>query len=664
MAKNIKHILFCLTAALALTVAAQAQQTQTTETAQPATPRAGQVVDESAIRYFARQGDERRLQAEIARLSAIYPGWMPPADPLATDNGVDDDLQALWDLYGQGDLAGVQAAIDLRRAGAPEWRPPQDLLNALATGSAAAQIRSAATVQNYASVIQVAASHPEILVCGNIDLVWAVAEAFIDTGKESRGLDAYRYILQNCDPAPERLATMLKARTMLGAADIENLFGLERENEFAPIRVDQARQSVADFLNGVARQVEPSAITLIQETIAVAPTAEDLRLLGYYELQSKRARQARGLFQQAVDIDPSPDSIAALALSLTQLRDLVKAEELLAEHRFDSPALEAQYLSVANSLLSGEPPRRLEPDVLDRIIEAINDAEDFAGAQALGWYAFNYGQTQTASRWFQKALEYNPNYEPAAYGLLVASQKMQDRAKVRDIIRQWGSVSPRIELFGKPGAPTDAPVITTVPQPQLLTPAVYRFDAQPKLMLIAAQTPAQGRAYEQCGQYLPPESFSPAQALPRAWCLMDLERSTEAEAAFQRAILSRSETARTEAYYGLTLAQLRLGLIEEAAVSAAAMPQSAERVQEIQVAILSTTAVTYFAIGRYDEVLQLLDQRSQLAPEQNDLLTIRAWCYYHLNRWREARQIFAAVAAAGYPDAQRGLETLRARGFE
>jgi cellulose synthase operon protein C len=37
-------------------------------------------VDESALRYFASQGDTRRVDAEIARLRALYPNWTPPSD--------------------------------------------------------------------------------------------------------------------------------------------------------------------------------------------------------------------------------------------------------------------------------------------------------------------------------------------------------------------------------------------------------------------------------------------------------------------------------------------------------------------------------------------------------------------------------------------------------
>jgi thioredoxin-like negative regulator of GroEL len=162
---------------------------------------------------------------------------------------------------------------------------------------------------------------------------------------------------------------------------------------------------------------------------------------------------------------------------------------------------------------------------------------------------------------------------------------------------------------------------------------------------------------------VPAEAFSANAAVGRAWCLLELERAAEAEATFRRGTQSSSTKVRTDDYYGLALALLRLGLVEDAAVAAAAMPQSAERVNELQASILSSTAVTYFDIGRYEEVLQLLDQRAVLAPEQNDLLTIRASSYYHLGRLREARQIFAAGAATGYPDAQKGLDAIAAKNF-
>lgn len=620
-------------------------------------------VDESALRYFARQGDEKRLQAEIARLAALYPGWSPPTDPTGVENTVDHELQAMWDLYSQGDLAGVQASIAARMEREPGWRAPDDLANALAAGSAVAQLRAAATVQDFNTVIQVAAAHPDLLVCQHMDLLWTVAEAFVNTGRDARGIDAYGYILANCDHPGERLATMQKAGGLLAAEDLEKLFPMEKDGEFHAIRVDLARRTVADHLNGISRRMDLAAVQLLEDTVESAPSAEDFRLLGFYQLKVQQPRRAREWFEKAVELDESAESVAGLALALTQLRDYSGAEEILADFRFDSPELEEQYLSVASALLSGEPPKRLPEDVLERVIESIDEARSANAAHSLGWYAYNFEQPQTAARWFEEALQYDPEFEPAAYGLLVANQKLRKRDEVRALMRQWGPVSPRIELFGKPGAPAEAPE-RHVPAPQArLSPAVYQLNQGPAFILAAALTPAQRRASTQCGTFLPAESLSAAAAVGRGWCLLELERAAEAEAAFRRGTQSPNSKVRGDAYYGLTLALLRLGLVEDAAVTAAAIPQSTERVNELQVSILSSTAVAYFDIGRYEEVLQLLDQRSMLAPEQNDLLTIRAWSYFHLGRLREARQIFAAVAATGYSDAQRGLDAIAAKNF-
>ncbi|WP_114187339.1 hypothetical protein [Microvirga aerophila] len=66
-------------------------------------PASGPQVDESALRYFASQGDTRRVDAEIARLRALYPNWTPPTDLSQLSAGpvvVRDPLvDRLWTLY-------------------------------------------------------------------------------------------------------------------------------------------------------------------------------------------------------------------------------------------------------------------------------------------------------------------------------------------------------------------------------------------------------------------------------------------------------------------------------------------------------------------------------------------------------------------------------------
>lgn len=85
----------------------------------------------------------------------------------------------------------------------------------------------------------------------------------------------------------------------------------------------------------------------------------------------------------------------------------------------------------------------------------------------------------------------------------------------------------------------------------------------------------------------------------------------------------------------------------------------------MQAAISTQAALRAYEIDEYAAALRALDERSRYAPEQNDLLTLRAWSYFQLGQYSEAKLTLEAVAATGYADARLGLETvedvLRAR---
>ena len=142
---------------------------------------------------------------------------------------------------------------------------------------------------------------------------------------------------------------------------------------------------------------------------------------------------------------------------------------------------------------------------------------------------------------------------------------------------------------------------------------------------------------------------------------MELLRPAEAVQAFAQALQSSSSATRSDAAYGQALAYVRMGLPEHASVSAAAAPQSQARAVELQTAILTLTALSSYNTGDYRRALMALDERSLYAVERNDLLTLRAWSYYHLGRYIEAEQIFGAVAATGYGQALEGFYAAQGR---
>jgi tetratricopeptide (TPR) repeat protein len=140
---------------------------------------------------------------------------------------------------------------------------------------------------------------------------------------------------------------------------------------------------------------------------------------------------------------------------------------------------------------------------------------------------------------------------------------------------------------------------------------------------------------------------------------MGLNRPMEAIEAFEVALSGPAGKVREDAAYGQSLAYLRAGLANNAAVAAAKAPLSRQRAAELQVAILADRALTAFAAKRYQETLIYLDQRAQLQQERTDLMVLRGYCYLNLKMYDDAERIFNAVAATGNRDGNRGLIDLR-----
>jgi tetratricopeptide (TPR) repeat protein len=153
--------------------------------------------------------------------------------------------------------------------------------------------------------------------------------------------------------------------------------------------------------------------------------------------------------------------------------------------------------------------------------------------------------------------------------------------------------------------------------------------------------------------------LNPGDALNRGWCLMDLNRPMEAIGAFETALKSPVRQNREDAAYGQSLAYLRAGLSNNAAVAATRAPQNRQRAAELQVAILADRALSAYGAKRYRETLIFLDQRAQLKQETIDLMVLRGYCYLNLKMYGDATRVFEAAAATGSKDANRGLADVR-----
>lgn len=661
---------------VAQTPATSISTPQTSVSAQTVPEKGAAGPDETALRYFAQQGDTQRLQREIERLRALYPNWQPPADPLATDFVPDESIVHIWDLVTAGDFAGARAAIAEKQQADPTYVPTADLLETIERGEAGTRLRAASDAGQFDAVISIAANAPQLLTCASVDNLWRLAEAFIKTDAKQRGIDAYSYILTNCTDTAERFATMQKAMALLDRAELDPLLALEKPGtdgtpEFTALRLDLARSAVGGALEEGGDKPDEADVELLAKEATSSKNAEDFRLLGYFELARSEPEDARRYFEDAVDADPSAASAEGLGVALMQLDDPAAAEKAMAEFYDDNDTIEGVYRDAAAAMIAIEPRLTITEDTLSRIVRVALKARDADIAQQLGWYAYAFNQPQTAYEWFQTALGWQSDLEPAAYGMMVAANALGNTAQVEEIRRSWGGRSARIAQFGSVSA-TSFNVPLPRPRPQHVT----MFPAQVQTVRATvtqtrqdyAATPAQddtissgGGGGGSCRSYRPPASLSPAGALAHAWCLMDLNRPAQAVDHFGRALDSASQSVRSDAAYGRALAYVRLGLPDEAAVAAAAAPISDKRAIELETSILTLKATSAYGIGDYQLALAMLDARSRYAAERNDLLTLRAWSYYHLKRYREAERIFEAVAATGYGDAVAGLDAARAQ---
>ncbi|WGD28801.1 hypothetical protein AncyloWKF20_13465 [Ancylobacter sp. WKF20] len=717
-------------------------------------------VDETALRYFASQGDTRRLEAEIARLRALYPDWSPPGDLFGPQSDV--ELERMWKMYAEGKYSDVRSAIAAKQAADSSWEPPADLIARLNEAETRQRLINASDGQQWNTVLRLATDQPGILTCTNVDILWRVAEAFAKTNQVPRALDAYTYVLTNCNDANERLATMQKAIPLLTDDQIANLMKLERKDaegkpEFDVLRDDLIRRRMGAAAENPEYSVPEADIKRLEVLAKQNDQPGDPLLLGWYLFRHDEARRALDWFKLALDRKGGPKSAEGYVLALNFLGRALEAEPIAFEWRDSAPENNKAYLDVVISLLTADPPPVLDEIVLARFSPVVMRDKYVPGAQALGWYAYNTGQIVTAQSWFETALNWDPNDEPSAYGLALTFWRLGDRARLAAIVQAWGARSERIVALVDPnvrarlearnaqtshlritdplvaaaarmtptptltpppiGQPTigagrtyapgavnypTAPSATTAmsyagqafqPIPQqfqgasgaVRTPGTAQFQPIPQqgesyagqpgtgFAPIPAVTADQGYASEPVPT--PPRRRNLAQstarsgnaaagggsggaageALARAWQLMELNRPMEAIPSFDYAIKYGTGRVAEDAAYGKSLAYIRKGMTNQAQAAALEAPQNPRRSLQLTGDLLAQRALEFYRDGRYVEAIIALDERARLGPEQQDLMMLRAWSYYHIRDFQSANRLFKALSLQGNKEAMSGV---------
>nr|WP_298097446.1 cellulose synthase [uncultured Shinella sp.] len=626
-------------------------------------------VDESALRYFASRGDTARLNAEIARLRALYPTWTPPENPLAVPVNEDKQLEEMWALYSQSRYADVRAAITKRQKDEPQWTPPADLVERLDVAEKRAALVAASNAGKSEDVVRFGAETPSLLTCSDADVLWRVAEAFVKTDRVQRAKDAYGYMLDNCTDAPVRVATVQKASTLLGYQDMQDLLARERAGpdgvkEFDAIRSDLARRFVGEGDEDPEITVAPAYLKLVEKLVTDEGLASDALLLGWYHLRRDQNAAAEPFFRKARAVEDSASASQGLALILLARKMPGEAEDVMYAWRTTSDQAMQTYLAATTNLLALDPPPKLETKVLSRIAQVTLEEKHPETGEQFGWYALAMDQSATAEEWFAQVLKWKADYEPAAYGLGVARLRLEDEAGVAAVKQAWAGRSERIARLGEQDATDEKTQVTTERQPRvarteqrLMTrEVVEEVAARPQRGVRTARRA--GSVTADCRSTRNPAGLAPASALTLGWCLMERNRPLEAAQAFEVALNGEGRT-KSDAAYGQSLAYLRAGLTSDAAVAATKAKLDQSRGAELQTAILADRAVSSFRAKRYRETIGYLDQRNQFRAEPTDLMILRAFSYKNLGMRVDAARLFEALGETGRQDAIRALAEMR-----
>ncbi|WP_230533048.1 hypothetical protein [Microvirga roseola] len=405
-------------------------------------------VDESALRFYASQNDAARVSMEIRRLKALHPTWEPPSNLFeeARDPTIE---QGLWDLFAAGRFDEIRTAVAEIRAQDPTWRPSDDFITKFERAELRVQLVAASDAKDAAGVLTLAEFDPGMLACSDIDVMWRVAEALIQTGDQARAQELYRYILSNCADPAARLATVQKASELLPPEIVKTLIAMGRRqpggmSEFEAVQLDLLRRQIGSSISDPTSQPVPVAeLRKFEALVTQKKFANDAVLLGWLRYSQKDWPGAAQWFKQAMSWERVPKAAEGYALALRQQGQLQEAEELAYEWRDADPLIAKLYVEIVAMALTEPNPGTVEAGRLSRTAGVVETVKSAMGAQALGWYYYNTSAYQEAQSWFSKAVAWEAN-ETNALGLALAAHQVKDQALFRKTIAQYGERFPAV----------------------------------------------------------------------------------------------------------------------------------------------------------------------------------------------------------------------------
>jgi len=402
--------------------------------------------DESALRYYAQSGQLSRVEIEMRRLQRLYPDWQPPRDLMANQTATEDE-EDFWTLYAADRFDELAAMIAERRKLEPGWNPSADLMSKIKRRQMRLRVQALAKSGDVSALAGLYKSNQVELDENDVELEWILAESLARTQQQKDALEVYKFVLTNVDTAPERLATIQKAISLLPMSQVEQLLALGNSdsisNEFDPIRIDITRARIVGKLRGDGvKDIDSKAWNEFLTFAKVQDQPGQIGLSAWYLYQQGAFKDALDYFKLALDKGGDAQIAHGLALSLQQVGQTRESEEVAYAWRQALPRTMMLYVDLVATQLTKENPDFVEPERLKRFGQVVMDHASGEGAQALGWYAYKSCQFESALQWFQRATAWHPS-ETAVFGYALSLQRLKKN-------KEWLELANRYDgLFAK-----------------------------------------------------------------------------------------------------------------------------------------------------------------------------------------------------------------------
>ena len=414
-----------------------------------ATPFAqAQEVDESALRYYAAQGQTQRVEAEARRLSEMNPGWSMPEDIWSARLPMGDE-EPLWALFTAGDLDRLKRAIAQRQTAEPGWLPSDDLLRKLKLKELREEILSKAAKSQWFHICDLAAEQLKGGIANDAELSWVVAEGYARCDRKAEAKAIFSRVLQRSAEANERRTTILKALALLPMRDVEQFLEMGRKteggaSEFADLANDLTRGRILAFLRGEREEaIDPVQLAAFEASAEMGQGSEAAELIAWLALRENRLDAALKWFQLARARSGDPTSAHGLAQTLWRLGRMREAEDIAFNSRESVPANMILFIDMFESQLTKAAVQPIEADRLIRYAKVTLEARSGEGAQALGWYAYKSCQFETALDWFRRASAWLPR-ETTTLGQAVSLQRLKKTRDFMELVNRYDGLFPTV----------------------------------------------------------------------------------------------------------------------------------------------------------------------------------------------------------------------------